>query len=71
MDNSQQKKITLYVEENLLDRAREETGEGITTTVRRALELLAASSSYEKLRKMRGAATPNLDLKELRRDRKW
>ena len=63
------KKITVHVPEELLRRAQEATGEGITPTVRRALRLLAASRAYEDLRRLRGRVDVSVDLDELRKDR--
>ena len=62
-------KVTIEVPEDLLRRARQSTGEGITATVRRGLELVAARGAYEKLRALRGKVRLSLDLEELRRDR--
>ena len=47
-------KVTIELSKDLLRRARRSTGEGITATVRRRLELVAARDSYEKLRGLRG-----------------
>ncbi len=63
------KKITVHVPEELLRRAQEVTGEGITPTVRRALRLVAASRAYEDLRSLRGKVDMSVDLDELREDR--
>ncbi|MBI2985826.1 MAG: hypothetical protein HYY45_03555 [Deltaproteobacteria bacterium] len=63
------KKITIQVPENLLRRAQKATGLGITPTVRQGLELLAASESYEKLRRLRGKVKFSIDLQALREDR--
>ncbi|TAJ98427.1 hypothetical protein EPO44_11625 [bacterium] len=65
----QAKKITIQVPENLLHRAQKATGLGITPTVRQGLELLAASESYEKLRRLRGKVKFSIDLQALREDR--
>lgn len=62
-------KITLEIPEDLLRRAREATGEGITATVRRGLELLAKQHVYDELRKLRGRFKFTLDLAALREDR--
>jgi hypothetical protein len=62
-------KITVEVPQDLLRRARRSTGEGITATVRRGLELVAARESYEALRKLRGKVKLSLDLEALRQDR--
>jgi hypothetical protein len=63
------KKVTVHVSEDLLRRAQEATGQGITPTIRRGLELVAASRAYEKLRGLRGRVKIDLDLKQLREDR--
>jgi hypothetical protein len=62
-------KITLEVPTELLRRARETTGLGITATVRRGLELIAAQQTYEELRKLRGQVRFSISLEELREDR--
>ena len=67
MTNS--RKITLEIPEDLLRKAQKSTGEGVTATVRRGLELLAASTAYEELRKLRGQVKFSIKLKELRKDR--
>ncbi len=64
-----EKKITVHVPEELLARAREQTGESITETVRRGLRLVAASGTYDRLRQLRGRRPLAVDLEELRRDR--
>ncbi|MBA3966915.1 MAG: hypothetical protein H0X47_14320, partial [Nitrospirales bacterium] len=40
------KKLTLQVPDDLLTRATQATGEGINPTIRRGLELVAASGAY-------------------------
>jgi hypothetical protein len=65
-----ERKITVHVPEQLLARAQKAAGAGITETVRRGLELLAASEAYEGLRKMRGRVKFSIDLNELREDRR-
>lgn len=63
------RKITLEVPEDLLERAMEATGEGVTRTVRRGLELVAAGRAYDELRQLRGKVKLGLDLEALREDR--
>ena len=63
-------KVTIEVPAELLRRARRSTGEGITATVRRGLELLAARRAYADLRRLRGAVRLSLDLEALRDDRR-
>jgi hypothetical protein len=48
------RKITVEVPQELLERAQEASGAGVTQTVRTGLELVAASRTYERLRKLRG-----------------
>jgi hypothetical protein len=62
-------KITVEVPRDLLKKAREASGVGITQTVRSGLQLLAASRTYERLRRMRGKVRFSLSLKDLREDR--
>jgi len=68
-DMSATQKVTIEVPAELLRCARQSTGEGITATVRRGLELLAARSACEKLRRLRGKVRLSLDVEALRRDR--
>jgi len=63
------RKITLEVPEDLLERAVAASGEGITGTVRRGLELVAAGRAYDELRQLRGKLKLGLDLDPLREDR--
>ena len=62
-------KVTIEVPAELLRRARRSTGEGITATVRRGLELVAARGAYKKLRGLRGQVRLSLDVEALRQDR--
>ena len=66
---SNNRKITLELPGDLLRKAQESTGEGVTATVRRGLELLAASTAYTELQKFRGKVKFSIKLKELRKDR--
>lgn len=63
-------KVTIEVPADLLRRAQRSSGEGITATVRRGLELVAARSAYEGLRKLRGKVRLTVDLETLRQDRR-
>jgi hypothetical protein len=65
---SNNQKITLEIPQDLLRKAQKSTGEGVTATVRRGLELLAASTAYEELRKLRGRVKFSVKLRELRKD---
>ena len=64
------KKITVHVQEDLLKKAQKSTGQGITETIRRGLQLVAASESYEALRRLRGKVKFSIDLKSLKEDRR-
>ena len=63
------RKVTVVLPEALLEKAQESTQEGITPTIRRGLELVAAERVYEQLRKWRGRYRPAVALKVLREDR--
>lgn len=63
-----QKKITVYVPEALLQRAQSASNDGITGTIRKGLELVAAGEAYRKLRTLRGKVKISLNLSELRED---
>ena len=63
------KKLTLQVPDDLLTRATQATGEGITPTIRRGLELVAASAAYRDLRALKGKVKLQLNLTKLRQDR--
>jgi len=63
------RKITVQVDCELLAKAQKVTRAGISETVRKGLELLAASEAYDQLLKMRGNAKFSVDLNELREDR--
>jgi len=63
------RKITVEVSRDLLQRARRSTGEGVTATVRRGLELVAARRAYEGLRRFRGKVRFSIKLDALRGDR--
>ena len=62
------KKLTIQVPGNLLQRATAASGQGITPTIRRGLELMAASGAYAKLRRFKGKVKFSVKLPELRED---
>jgi hypothetical protein len=64
------RKITIHVDRALLRRAQRCTREGVTATVRRGLELVAAGEAYDRLRALRGKVAFSVDLKALRQDRR-
>ena len=63
-------KVTVELPADLLERARKSTGEGITSTIRRGLELVAASRAQEELKALRGKVKLSLDLAMSRSDRR-
>jgi hypothetical protein len=63
------RKITVQVPDELLHKAQAATGAGITQTIRRGLELVAAGRTYEDLRKLRGRVKVSRDLRRVRDDR--
>jgi hypothetical protein len=63
-------KVTVNIPADLLSRAQNSTHKGITETIRRGLELVAAQQAYVGLRSRRGKMKIQLDLTELRADRK-
>lgn len=63
-------KVTIEVPAELLKRAQRSTGQGITATIRRGLELVATRTAYEELRRLRGKVKLSIDLDELRQDRR-
>jgi hypothetical protein len=63
------RKITVEVPLELLERAQEASGAGVTQTVRTGLQLVAASRTYARLRKLRGKVRFSRTVGELRADR--
>lgn len=62
------KKLTVEVPNDLLERAIAASGQGITPTIRRGLELVAASGAYARLRGLKGKVKFSIKLAELRED---
>ena len=65
-----ERKITVHVRTDLLDKAQKAAKAGVSETVRKGLELLAASEAYDGLLKLRGKVKFAVDLRELRQDRR-
>lgn len=63
------RKITVEVPAELLEKAQEATGSGITQTIRTGLQLVAASNAYAGLRQMRGRVRFRRSLAKLKADR--
>ena len=68
---AEMRKITAFVPTQALAAAQAYTGEGVTETLRIALEKLARQSAYERLRALRGKLTFDISLDELREDREF
>ena len=62
-------KITAHLPVDLLRRAQEVTGQGVTETLKRGLEELTTADAYRRLRALRGKLKFSIDLEELRRDK--
>ena len=63
------RKITVEVPPELLEKAQQVTGSGITQTIRTGLTLLAASRAYSRLRTLRGKVRFSRSLADLKADR--
>jgi hypothetical protein len=63
-------KVTVALPADLLARARRSTKQGVTATIRRGLELVAAARAAEELRSLRGKVKFSIDLDRLREDRR-
>lgn len=65
------RKITAFVPADLLASAQAYTGEGVTETLRQALEKLAHQAFYDRLRALKGKVKFDISLDELREDREF
>jgi hypothetical protein len=63
------RKITVEVPPQLLEKAQQAIGAGITETVRTGLKLVAASHTYSQLRALRGKVRFSHTAAELKADR--
>ena len=64
------RKVTVQLSSDLLKKAQKSTGSGITETIRKGLELLAAAKVYEKLASMKGKIRFGVSAEVLREDRR-
>jgi hypothetical protein len=64
-----ERKLTVLIPEDLLERAQQATGAGITETLRQGLRLVAAGETYRRVAKLRGQVKFSVDLGRLRDDR--
>jgi len=63
------RKITVEVPLALLEKAQRASGTGVTQTVRTGLQLVAASQTYSRLRKLRGKVRFSRTVAQLKADR--
>jgi hypothetical protein len=63
------RKITVKVPLALLEKAQRASGTGVTQTVRTGLQLVAASQTYSRLRKLRGKVRFSRTVAQLKADR--
>jgi hypothetical protein len=63
------RKVTVELPVDLLRRAQKSSGEGVTSTIRRGLELVAAGRAYRDLRALKGRVSFSIDVGALRQDR--
>jgi hypothetical protein len=63
------RKITVEVPRELLEKAQRASGAGITRTVCAGLQLVAASRTYARLRRLRGKVRFTRTSAELKADR--
>ncbi|MBI2679609.1 MAG: hypothetical protein HYX25_01215 [Candidatus Solibacter usitatus] len=69
MQRQEMRKVTVMLPKDLLYRAVKASGQGITPTIRKGLENIAAAEAYEELRGLRGKIKfPANFLRDLRRD---
>ena len=62
------RKVTVMLPRDLVDRATKESGMGVTPTIRKGLEAVAASDAYQRILRRRGKVRFSIDVDELRRD---
>ncbi len=63
------RKITVEVSQDLLEKARQGSGLGITETVRSGVQLVAASLTYARILHLQGKIRFTRTLAELKADR--
>ena len=64
------RKITVHIPAGLLADAQKETGQGVTETVRKGLELLRHARAYREMEKLRGKVKFKFTVDQLRDDRR-
>ena len=63
------RKTTILQPADLVKRATDATGLGLTPTIRKGLESVAAAQAFDGLRRLRGKLTLSLNVAAMRRDR--
>ena len=63
------RKITVEVPVELLEKAQRATGTGITQTVRKGLQIVAASEAYARALKLQGKYRFSITLEQMKDDR--
>lgn len=63
------RKITVEVPKDLLEKAQEASGTGVTQTVRAGLQLVAASRTYARILRLQGKVRFSRTLADLKADR--
>ncbi len=64
-----ERKVTVMLPEELVERATHASGRGLTHTLRQGLELVAAKEAYKRLLTLKGKFDLKLNLDDLREDR--
>lgn len=64
------RKITIQIESDILEKAQASTGLGVTETVREGLRSITAAKAGAALLAMRGKVKFDIDIGELRKDRR-
>jgi hypothetical protein len=63
------RKITIQVPDELLEKAQRATGAGITQTIRKGLQIVAASGAYARALQLRGKYHLSITLDQMKDDR--
>lgn len=64
------RKVTVQLPVELIEKAQRSSGEGLTATIRKGLELVAAGTTYDELRRLKGKVAFSVDWRKLRDDRR-
>ena len=64
-----ERKITVHVPGDLLERAQKASGHGITETIRQGLRLVAAGETFRQVARLRGTVKFSIEPARLREDR--